>query len=37
VSEQYAGLFEDVSGFCPNHAGAKLPHDFVVTPLQHLE
>ncbi len=26
------------NGYCPNHAtGVKLPHDFVVTPLQYLD
>lgn len=30
--------FENVNGYCPNHAtGVKLPDDFVVTPLQYVD
>jgi hypothetical protein len=35
---QYADLFENPRGYCPNHStGVKLPDDFVVTPLQYVD
>jgi hypothetical protein len=35
---QYADVPGSPGGYCPNHAtGARLPDDFVVTPLQYID